>query len=72
MSSIKFQDILKHYSSRRRAFMLPIPARMIYSLLRISESIGVNLPFSADSMCGLMNVNLYPEHSIFQGMRELR
>lgn len=59
---IALADLLRSIARRdgRRIWLVPIPARWVYSALRIVEKLGLRLPFRSDSIVSLLYANPQP------------
>lgn len=54
---VPFRDLLAavHPWHGRRPLFVPLPWRIVYWVLRIGETLGITLPFRADSLLGLVH-----------------
>ncbi len=52
-----FRDLLEGLrpARRRRPLYVPVPWRVVYWVLRAGETVGITLPFRADSLLGLVH-----------------
>ncbi len=63
-----FRDILKILgrAQGKRVAVFPVPSRLVFSLLRFSELLGIKLPITSDALVGLLESNPSPDFHTLQ------
>ena len=63
-----FRNLLKILgrAQGKRVAVFPVPSRLVFSLLRFSELLGIKLPITSDALVGLLESNPSPDFHTLQ------